>query len=175
MYPYAAYVGQYLKNPGCFRCPADRSQVIIAGRRMDRVRSVSMQNWIGADPAHGVAGSRTWTSPSRYGSYYEKISIVRNPALTMMFLDEREDSINDGWLATDPDTLYQIVDYPASYHGGAADISFVDGHSEIHKWAYAPTMPALHPNDVLILNVNLPGDKDTLWIAQHAVGLTAYP
>jgi prepilin-type N-terminal cleavage/methylation domain-containing protein/prepilin-type processing-associated H-X9-DG protein len=175
MYPYAAFVGQYLKTPGSFRCPADQSFVTIAGQRMNRVRSVSMQNWIGGDPAVGVPGSRTWTSPSKYGSYYQKASAVKNPAITFMYLDERQDSINDGWLATDPDTLYQIVDYPASYHGGAGGFSFVDGHSEIHKWLNWQTMPVLHPEELLSLDANLPGDPDILWIAQHAVGVTAYP
>ncbi|MGA2657712.1 MAG: prepilin-type N-terminal cleavage/methylation domain-containing protein [Verrucomicrobiota bacterium] len=174
-YPYAAFVGQYLKAPGAFRCPADKSQVTIAGQKYDRVRSISMQNWIGGDPKAGTPGSRTWTSPSRYGSYYQKLSSVRNPAVTIMYLDEREDSINDGWWATDPDNLYQIVDYPASYHGNAAGFSFVDGHSEIHKWLNKQTIPALQIGQDLTLNVRLQGDQDIPWIAMHAVGLTAYP
>ena len=174
-YTYAAYVGQYLKAPNAFRCPADHSVCQEYGQTLPRVRSISMQNWIGCDPAPGVPGSRTWTSPSKYGTYYQKLSVVKNPAITIMYLDERNDSINDGWWATDPDTLYQIVDYPASYHVGACGFSFVDGHSEIHKWQYKQTMPDLHPGELLDLDVNLPGDKDIFWIAQHAVGVTAYP
>jgi len=174
-HPYAAYVGQYMKTAKPFRCPADRSQVTIAGIRMDRARSVSMQNWIGGDPKGGVAGSRTWTSPSKYGSYYQKQSDVRVPSITMMFLDEREDSINDGWWATDPDTLWQIVDYPASYHGNAAGVSFADGHSEVHRWVDPRTMPVLHLGAELSLNVNLSGDRDVRWIAQRSVGVATYP
>ena len=174
-YPYAAYVGQYTKSAKPFRCPADKSQVTIAGILMDRVRSLSMQNWIGGDPVNGTAASRTWTSPSKYGTYYQKASDVKGPSLTFIYLDEREDSINDGWYATDPDNLYQIVDYPASYHGNAGGFSFVDGHSEIHRWKDARTMPALQKGALLPLNVNLPGDVDVLWIAQRAVGLSKYP
>ena len=48
-------------------------------------------------------------------------------------MDEREDSINDaemvvgmdGW--PDKPTQWKIVDYPASYHNGAAGLSFADG------------------------------------------------
>ena len=32
-----------------------------------------------------------------------------------------------------------IIDFPASYHGGAAGFSFADGHSEIHKWKEVET------------------------------------
>jgi prepilin-type processing-associated H-X9-DG protein len=174
-YPHAAYVGQYLKTAQPFRCPADKSQSTINGRKMDRVRSYSLQNWIAGDPAPGVPGSRTWTSPSRYGSYYQKVTDVKGPSLTFMFLDEREDSINDGCLWTDPDTLYQIVDYPASYHDNAGVFSFADGHAEIHKWLDPRTMPVLHPGQLLSSVVNLPGDLDVFWLAQHAVGLSTYP
>jgi len=174
-YPYGAYVGQYTKSPKPFRCPADKSQVTIAGVLMDRVRSLSMQNWIGGDPVTGVAASRTWTSPSKYGTYYQKVSDVKGPSLTFIFLDEREDSINDGWFATDPDNLYQIVDYPASYHGNAGGFSFVDGHSEIHRWKDPRTMPSVQKGALLPLNQNFPGNQDAVWIAQRAVGLSKYP
>jgi hypothetical protein len=175
-YPWGAFVGQYLKAPQAFRCPADKSQVTIAGQKYNRVRSISEQNWIGGDWTKQYPASRTWTSPSKYGSYYQKLSTVKNPAITMMFLDEREDSINDGWWATDPDTRFTIVDFPASYHGSAAGISFTDGHSEIHKWLNRKTMPPpMAAGGLLTLDVNLPGDTDAEWIAMHAVGVTAYP
>jgi prepilin-type processing-associated H-X9-DG protein len=90
-------------------------------------------------------------------------------------LDEREDSINDSWYASDPDTKWQIVDYPASYHGNAAGYSFADGHSEIHRFRDPRTMPVLKGGVLLPLNVNLPNDLDVLWMAQHAAGVGAYP
>ena len=174
-YTYAAYVGQYLKTPQPFRCPSDTS-VCVEGRvTLPRVRSYSVQNWIAGDPAPGVAGGRTWTSPSRYGPYYQKVTALKVPSLTLTFLDERQDSINDGCWFTDPDTLYQIVDWPASYHDNACALSFADGHSELHKWSDPRTMPVLHPYQLLDNDINLPGDKDILWIAQHAVGLSTYP
>jgi len=27
-----------------------------------------------------------------------------------------------------------IIDFPASFHNGAAGFSFADGHAEIHRW-----------------------------------------
>jgi len=90
-------------------------------------------------------------------------------------LDEREDSINDGWYASDPDTRWQVVDFPASYHGRAAGYSFADGHSEIHKFHDARTTPVLKGNQLLSLNVSLPNDQDVLWMAQHAAGVSVYP
>jgi prepilin-type N-terminal cleavage/methylation domain-containing protein len=166
-YPYAAYLGAYIKASSAFKCPADRSTAPMPTGAQPRVRSISMNNFVGEE-------SRTWTSPSRY-TLCTKAAQIKAPVYMFVVLDEREDSINDGWFGSDPDTLYQIVDYPASYHGKAGGLSFADGHSEIHKWRDSRTMPVLVSGQSLPLNVNLPGDKDVLWLAQHAAGLPSYP
>ena len=165
--PYGAYLGPYVKNPAVFKCPADSSTAPMAAGQTPRVRSISMNCYVGEE-------SRTWTSPSRY-TLCTKATQIQAPVYMFIVLDEREDSINDGWYATDPDSLYQLVDYPASYHGNAGGLSFADGHSEIHKWIDARTRPVLQKGQLLTLNVNLPGDKDVLWLAQHAAGVSKYP
>ena len=61
------------------------------------------------------------------------------PSRTWGFLDERENSINDGEFVVgmygypDQPAHWNIVDFPASYHGQAG-LSFADGHSGIRKW-----------------------------------------
>jgi prepilin-type N-terminal cleavage/methylation domain-containing protein/prepilin-type processing-associated H-X9-DG protein len=167
--PYGAYLGPYVKNPLAFRCPADLSMAPMAGGAQRRVRSLSMESHVGM-------GSRVWTgnANTRY-PVAEKMVNIKSPVYKIVFLDEREDSINDGWYATDPDTLYQIVDYPASYHNKACGFSFADGHSEVHRWRDARTMPVLSKGQLLTLNVNLGGDKDILWLAQRAAGVPTYP
>ena len=80
---------------------------------------------------------------------YKKLSQVLNPgpAMTIVFVDERCDSINDGeWCTSmngwDPPNraAWVIIDGPGSYHGGACGFAFADGHSEIHKWRNANTL-----------------------------------
>jgi prepilin-type processing-associated H-X9-DG protein len=71
---------------------------------------------------------------------YRKLTDMRDPgaARTWVFVDEREDSINDGMFVTDmqtyPTLTSSIVDYPGSYHGSAGGFSFADGHSELRRW-----------------------------------------
>jgi prepilin-type processing-associated H-X9-DG protein len=166
-YPYAAFLGPYIKTFTAFKCPADRSVVNINGKSQSRVRSLSMNSYVGTL-------SRTWTSPSKY-KQCQKYTDIKSPVMMFVFLDEREDSINDGWFATDPDTMWQLIDYPASYHGRAAGFSFADGHSEIHRWVDGRTMPVLQPGTLLPLNVNLGGDKDVPWLSQRAAGQGVYP
>jgi prepilin-type N-terminal cleavage/methylation domain-containing protein/prepilin-type processing-associated H-X9-DG protein len=167
-YPFAAFLGPYNKNPNAFKCPADKSAVRMGGVLAQRVRSLSMNNYVGDK-------SRTWSGSEAKYSLAKKTSNIKFPTLMFVFLDEREDSINDGWYASDPDTRYQIVDYPASYHGSAAGYSFADGHSEIHRFKDARTMPVVKQGQLLPLNVNSPGNLDVLWMAQHAAGVMNYP
>ncbi len=114
-------------------------------------------------------GSRSWMSPSAYLMYPTLASISKpTPSQLFILLDEREDSINDGWFCIDPDTTWQMIDYPAANHNGGCGFAFADGHSEIHRWKDARTMPILRPGQLLPLNVNLPGDVDVQWLQQHA-------
>jgi prepilin-type N-terminal cleavage/methylation domain-containing protein/prepilin-type processing-associated H-X9-DG protein len=174
MWPYGAYLGNYVgKSPSVFKCPGDRSMASEGGVKLPRVRSISMNCYVGEE-------SRVWTDPSHYATMpghkgYNMMTQLLWPVQMFVTLDERADSINDGWYATDPDVQYQLVDYPASYHGGSAGFSFADGHAEVHKWVDSRTCPALQSGQDLKLNVNLPGDKDVLWLAQHSAGVQNYP
>jgi prepilin-type processing-associated H-X9-DG protein len=96
------------------------------------------------------------------------------PTMTWVLMDEREDSINDGELCVGmtgyPDKPQQwlIVDYPASYHNSAAGLAFADGHSEVHKWKDARTVPVLKRGAELSLNIPSPNNQDALWMMERS-------
>jgi prepilin-type N-terminal cleavage/methylation domain-containing protein len=158
---YGALLGPYVKNAAIFKCPADKATAKEGTAIYSRVRSLSMNAWVGE-------GARKWNGGSTYQTYQTTGAMSRpGPAMLWIFIDEREDGINDGWFATDPDNgqgVYTIVDYPASYHNRAGGLSFADGHSEIHRWKDARTMPALLPGQLLNLNVGSPGNVDMQWL-----------
>jgi prepilin-type N-terminal cleavage/methylation domain-containing protein/prepilin-type processing-associated H-X9-DG protein len=166
LYPYGAYLGPYIRNPASFKCPADKSLCRIGGQSLPRVRSLSMNNYVGTE-------SRTWSGATTRYQLCKTFAQIKSPVNMFVFLDEREDSINDGWFASDPDTMYSIVDWPASYHGSAAGYSFADGHSEVHKWRDGRTIPPL--NTGAIGTKQLSGDVDIPWMAQKAAGVATYP
>jgi len=95
------------------------------------------------------------------------------PSMTFVLLDEREDSINDGYFVVDmagfPGTgsSYKIVDYPASYHNGAATFAYADGHSDIHRWSDPRTMPTLSKANIP-LNVPSPNNQDVFWMQERS-------
>jgi prepilin-type processing-associated H-X9-DG protein len=96
------------------------------------------------------------------------------PSGTFVFLDEREDSINDGMFVVDmtgypnDSTKFYRVDLPASYHNGAGGLSFADGHSEIHKWQDSRTKPPLKPGDQIPFGEANPRNPDIFWLQDRA-------
>jgi Tfp pilus assembly protein FimT len=110
-------LGPYLKrDASVFKCPADRSQVIIFGRAWARVRSVSMNSWMGGS---------AYCGQTQFNVFRQLSDISRpEPAKAFVLLDEREDSINDSGFQVN--MLTHLVDYPASYHAGGANLALPD-------------------------------------------------
>jgi len=160
-YRYGAYLGPYVKDAALFKCPADRSEVVVWGKRLPRVRSVSMNNYVGA-------GTHTFNGVP--GSIVTNASQIKSPSDLFVILDERADSINDPLFFTDTSIRWQMIDYPGAYHNGSGSFSFADGHVETHRWIDPRTDPILQPGQLLPLNVNLPNDSDILWLQQRAIG-----
>ncbi len=177
-YPYGAYLGSLIKTAAAFKCPADRSTAVIQGHRLSRVRSLSMNNFVGA-PSRSTTSANAISNPQGSSKYppYQKISSILSPTMTFVFLDEREDSINDGTFSTDVDSANHLRDAPASYHGGAGGFSFADGHSEIHKWTSSWILQPIQSTLVNdhIFSTGDPGLKDLYWLQLHAVGTGSFP
>jgi prepilin-type N-terminal cleavage/methylation domain-containing protein/prepilin-type processing-associated H-X9-DG protein len=169
----------YCKTPAIFKCPADQAMVKANNKMLPRVRSMSMNNWVGGngtqlDPSTWYGG---WSGPN--WRVYSKLAdmIDPGPSSTWVLLDEREDSINDSFWVVDmtgypdkPGSL-KIVDYPASYHNNAGGFSFADGHSEIKKWKDPRTTPRLKKNTLLPLNVASANNKDVVWLQERSTRL----
>ena len=164
----ATYCG---KSLALFKCPSDRSMVTVKGQRLPRVRTMSMLNWVGGrGEGREMGWSGTgWRIYRRYSDMLDP-----GPTKTFVFLDEREDSINDGMFVVDmleyPTRTESIVDYPASYHGGAGGFSFADGHSELKKWTSTrileqPLKGAVRPYPTPLKGVL---DQDVVWMQERA-------
>ena len=160
----------YLPSAGAYKCPADRSTVTIRGTRHPRVRSMGMSQAIG--------GPGPWLQPGGMNDNQRKYKVflkesdlnTPGPANVYVLLDEHPDSINAGGFANtmvEKPASATIVDFPSSYHNGAAGISFADGHAEIRKWVDARTKPPAKYNNSLQLNVPSPNNLDMVWLSER--------
>lgn len=127
----AIYLGN---NLGVYKCPADHyvSPAQRARGYGSRARSISMNAFFGA-----YSETDRQSVNYHFGNYRQwlKLSTVSRPSNFFVTIDEHPDSINDGFFLNGPNSNPQNWgDTPASFHGGAAGISFADGHSEMHRW-----------------------------------------
>lgn len=151
-------IGGYVKNAAVYHCPADTSTVTIGGEVLARVRSISMNSYMGVGKQTGYRTFRTMQDIT-----------VPGPSEAFVFMDERADSINDGLFAIDAADRYAIIDYPSSYHNRGSSLSFADGHTEYHKWVEPTTNPPLVPNQRLPggPKPTSPNDRDMAWLVAH--------
>ena len=115
-----------------------------------------------------------WSDATGPWRVYRKSSDFNNPgaARTFVFLDEREDSLNDGFFVVDmdgyPNAPVQIVDSPASYHGGSGGLSFADGHSELKKWKSPTFWKTPKVGESRPYPTPDPGNVDVAWMQERA-------
>ncbi|MFZ0828613.1 MAG: prepilin-type N-terminal cleavage/methylation domain-containing protein [Verrucomicrobiia bacterium] len=167
------------RSADIWKCPADHSTLVVNGEEKPRVRSMSMNLWLGGfkgvdyglsgDPGQFTRGGGSWR-------IYMKMGELINPGPTevFVFLDMREDSIDIGNFAPNmqgwPDQpgLYGFYDLPGYYHHLAGGFSFADGHSEMHRWRDTRTTPPLVIGGLAGDTFASPNNPDIAWLQDHA-------
>jgi prepilin-type N-terminal cleavage/methylation domain-containing protein len=167
LWPYTS------KNAAVYKCPADKSYLTVNGEQKPRVRSMSMNLYVGG--FDGTDGGWPWADPYRI---YAKLPEIALPTKIFVFLDMREDSVNwgnfmtymAGYSPTDPSQYGFDGDFPGMYHHFACGFSFADGHSEIKRWRDSRTTPPLTvgANPLFTVFSQSPGNPDVAWLQDHS-------
>jgi prepilin-type processing-associated H-X9-DG protein len=177
------YLGPYIGYQfNSFKCPADMSTArFIGAGYFPRCRSYSINNYVGTYGGSGPYPYGPDHTQNSLAPLAQKMSQIRHPSNTFVTLDERMDSINDGYFSSyDAYTPYEVGDYPSNYHNNGAGFAFADGHSEIHHWLMkgpGTISPPLLVNGAIPMSgrgIALTADQsDTRWLQSHAVSV--YP
>ena len=128
--------------------------------------------------SQAMGGPGAWLAPpsynegqTKYRAYLKSSDLtVPGPSQLYVLLDEHPDSINAGGFANmmvESPASARIIDFPASYHNGAAGITFADGHAEIKKWVDGRTKPPVRYNGQMTLNVASPNNRDMIWLSER--------
>jgi len=160
-------LGQFTKSAAIYRCPASRVTVKEGGGLFSLARTVSMNGWMGytnrPDPFGGAF------------KYFQKTTdfVKLKPTDAFVFVDERDDSVDDGFFGVSFTQDY-MVELPSNFHGGNGPLTFADGHSEIHRWR-SPDTQFNQQSGVATAKYNFisvaPDDVDLLWLRSHATTL----
>jgi prepilin-type N-terminal cleavage/methylation domain-containing protein/prepilin-type processing-associated H-X9-DG protein len=184
--PLYPFIGSYW----VYRCPSDTSMINHGGQLLPRVRTVSMNFYLGGFGGGGAnQGANVGAWGSLYPVYLKTTDLISGaspgPSDTWVFVDERQDCINWGNYLTDmagdtpsDPTQYQFnEDMPGMYHNRSAGYAFADGHATIQHWLDFRTTPPLQGAAVggsgttgpASPPLAVPRDMDVRWLQLHAV------
>ena len=126
------------------------------------VRTISMSGWMGYN-------STLWNQG--YQLFRKTTDLVKlSPSDALVFIDERDDSIDDGYFAIDM-VVQQLANFPAGYHAGSGAVTFVDGHAEIHRWRSPEVLVRQQSGVEQVKHEFLPvspDNPDLVWLRAHA-------
>lgn len=152
----------YLKTFQIYKCPADRTPGTGGSRAHPRLRSYSMNGYVGWE------GSKFHSIPdaTRYRTF-KKTSQLANPSPDnlLVFQEVHPDSICRPCFGVHMSSTapLQFLHIPASYHSRAGVNTFADGHVESRRWIDART---IRPGNIDYHNHNIPspGNQDIIWL-----------
>ena len=169
----------YLDSAGVYHCPTDHSKVKLQPERT-RFRSYSLNGelnyWIIADQMYGLPIIQS----------FHKEGDLKRPAATYGFLDVNAETIDSGSFGlpgpaarTEEELKRNLIQLdrnrwlhlPGERHMGGANLSFLDGHVEFHKWEWEnkkPVSPYGHRP------VNDEDMEDMRWLVQHGAAWQKY-
>jgi prepilin-type N-terminal cleavage/methylation domain-containing protein/prepilin-type processing-associated H-X9-DG protein len=157
-----AQLGPYTKSAKLYRCTASKVMAKEGDDYYPMVRTISMSGWMGYN-------SKLWNQG--YKLFRKTTDLVRlSPSDALVFIDERDDSIDDGYFAIDM-VVQQLVNLPAGYHAGSGAVTFADGHAEIHQWRSPEVLVRQQSGVEAVKHEYLsvsPNNRDLVWLRAHA-------
>jgi prepilin-type N-terminal cleavage/methylation domain-containing protein/prepilin-type processing-associated H-X9-DG protein len=144
--PTYSTIGDYTRIPKLYICPASEVRGSVgASPNPDFIicRTVSMNCWVGYNtdvlgaPTHNPAYGAYFSSAYKVFQRLSDIKAGIGPSDLFVFMEERAESIDDGWFAINGPGNLGLVNWPTDYHNEAATIGFADGHVEVHRWQNA--------------------------------------
>ncbi len=137
----AGLLYSYAGAEGVYHCPSDKSLTRGATTPALRIRSYSLSGWLSSDMAG--KGMQFNTEDARFKA---KLAAIPAPSRTFAFLDEHQDSIDDGLFGaydpihwTEPDADLELktwLEMPSDRHDRGCNFSFADGHVEHWRWRW---------------------------------------
>jgi prepilin-type N-terminal cleavage/methylation domain-containing protein/prepilin-type processing-associated H-X9-DG protein len=158
-----ALFADYMKTPAIYKCPSDRSTVVLEGVKFPKVRSYALNSYI------------DWEWPlvnnnnPDYQAFIKQSDIsVASPAHIFTFLDVAPGFIcHSGFVVAEEISLYYHM--PSAQHQNGGVVTFADGHVEGHRWVETETIQEAKTIEWLSNHFFFrPGNRDLKWLQDHA-------
>ena len=134
--PKRAAFAAYWKNPAVYSCPAERSVYSVGGKRVPKLRSYSMNDYMN--------GGAQQYAPVPPVFFYTRDSQFRSAAQLFVFIEAEPVSICYTPFEIPTSDSQAFFTAPGGLHSRQrmGVISFADAHSEAHRWVKPGVRPA---------------------------------
>lgn len=157
-----AAFASYLPSTAIYKCPADRAVFNYQGKAEHKVRSYSLNSWLG------------WLAPvaefdsDRFRSFDKTSDLApAGPSRILSFLDVGPDSLCFSAFAVAMGETGLFYHLPSAQHGGSGNVAFADGHVESHRWRSPDTVAASLADGANHFRY-FPGNPDLKWLQERA-------
>jgi hypothetical protein len=135
--PKRGAFASYLQTLEVYRCPAERTVYTIGRRRVPKLRSYSMNDYIN--------GGAQQFAPIPPVTFYKRGSTFQKPAELFVFMDVEPRSICYTPFEIPVSNTQNYFTAPGALHNkNSGVLSFADGHAESHRWK-RPVLRAVPP------------------------------
>jgi prepilin-type N-terminal cleavage/methylation domain-containing protein/prepilin-type processing-associated H-X9-DG protein len=166
--PKYALFGSYLRTSKVYLCPTDRSTVTLNGRAYPKLRSYSLNaylGWVGEwDHRLGPEDSRGYPLYKIFKKHSELTAAM--PGGTFLFQDVNPNSICWPFFGVQMVQDY-FFNWPNSSHNRGGVVSFADGHVDYHRWRDQRTITA-YSADYHQHQDSSPKNADLVWLRERA-------
>ena len=165
--PKYALFAPYLKTTDIYKCPEDKLTVMVNGVKTPKIRSFSMNCYIGVSQL-SFSEDPFSISFTEYPLYLKSSDIARAaPGGRFVFMDVNPANICSPAFGVDMDQDI-MFHYPSCLHAGSGVVAFSDGHTEAHKWLDPRTRKTVPDGQTIGHTDSSPGNVNLKWIRLHA-------
>ena len=159
--PKYALFANYLRAAKIYFCPTDREMVTVGGKPYPKIRSYSLNAYL------GWTGSWDSRLSSVYRVFKKQSELVpRLPAGFFTFQDVNPNSIC--WPFFGVQMAQEcFFNWPNSSHNRGGVVSFADGHVDYHRWRDQRTITA-YSADYHKHQDSSPNNQDLAWLRERS-------
>ena len=166
-----ALFADYIRSAGIYRCPADRSTVLIAGQETPRVRTYSLNCYFGWETSLGNP-----INPAFFE--FKKMSDLGavNTSEIFTFVDTSPVNVCNSAFTIYTGNPTYFWHRPSVEHNQSGTLAYADGHADAHKWRSPQTLTAARDGGEadgahLKYFVSPDDNADFKWLQTHATQL----
>ena len=158
--PKYALFANYIRAGKIYLCPTDRATVTVSGQTYPKLRSYSLNAYL------GWAGNWDSRLSSLHKVFKRHSELVRPiPSGVFVFQDVNPNSICWPFFGVQM-VQDSFFNFPNSSHSQGGVISFADGHVDSHRWRDKRTIDAYSP-DYHAHQDYSPNNPDILWLRER--------